>query len=170
MYILSMKQINTKEDLFFSDVASPEQREAMKQFNQFLYETHKSSFYTRKTETYKERDEHGNYVFTVKVSIFKTIEQARKYFNSSINSLEPIRLQTRDWNQAHKILTKVEIINNIDGTISKQLSNCLENTCERFGGKCDENNGCSTVTFAKEYKSKIFPIKVISVSGAPDRT
>lgn len=159
MFILSTKQINTKEDLFFGDVAD---KEKLRQFKEHLFNTNKSYFYRLSVEITKERDEYNNFVFHTKLGLFKTLNQARDYFNQMTDSEEPIRLQSREWNQQHQILSKAEIINLYDNSRTSLLD-CVENVCERFGGKCDENNGCSTVTFAKEYSKskKPFPIKVV---------
>ena len=165
MYILLQKQINTQEDLFFSDAVDHADKLKIKQFNELLHSEHKNSFFRHQISSYKSKDEYGNFVYNVETSIFKTVEQARAYFNALTNSQEEIRLKTRDWNQQHKILTNVEILNITDRKSVKELSNCLTNTCERFGGKCNEETGCSTVPFAKEYAAskKQFPIKVVSI-------
>lgn len=155
MFILSMKQINTKEDSFFAYV---EDKEQMRQFRENLLTINKNLFHKYEYSTTKERDEHNNFVLHIKLGLFKTSNQARDYFNQMTNSQEPIRLQARAWNQQNKILSKAEIINLSDNSTTN-LIDCIENVCERFGGKCDENNGCSTVPFAKEYK--LFRIKQI---------
>jgi hypothetical protein len=160
MFILSTKQINTKQDFFFGDV---EDKQKSRQFREHLFNLNKHYFYEYEYSTTKERDEYNNFVSHTKFGLFKTSNEARDYFNQMTNSQEPIRLEARAWNQENKILSKAAIINLSDNsTIS--LLDCVQNVCERFKGNCNENNGCSTVTFAKEYAKsiKLFPIKTIS--------
>ena len=158
MFILSTKQINTKQNLFFGDVADKEQSHI---FKNKLINKNKYYFTNLINETTREKDEENNFVFHTKLGYFKTIELARDYFNQQTDSTDLIRLASREWNQKNQILSKAEIIDVKTGK-TLQILNCLENVCERFGGTCDEHNGCSTVTFAKEYKNKKqFPIKVV---------
>ena len=160
MFILSTKQINTKENVFFSDSAD---RQKVRAFTENLFTANKNYFFKYQQFITKEIDEEKNFVFHTKIGIFKTLNQAIDYFNQLTESQEPIRLEAREWNQHNKILSKVEVLNIITGLPVRQLTNCLTNTCERFAGKCDETNGCSTVPFAKEYANsrKPFPIKVV---------
>ena len=160
MYILSMKLINTKEDVFHRDIGDVQE---MNKLMQDLLIKNKKYFFKHKLEVTRERDEEDNYVLHTKLGIFKTVTYARDFFVEITDSAELIRGEARAWNQQNKILTKVEVINIIDNSSVRQLLNCLTNTCERFGGKCDETNGCSTVLFAKEYANsrKPFPIKVV---------
>jgi hypothetical protein len=156
MFILSTKQINTKQDFFFGDV---EDKQKSRQFREHLFNLNKHYFHKYEYSTTKEHDEYNNFVSHTKFGLFKTADQARDYFNQMTNSQEPIRLEARAWNQENKILSKAVIINLSDNS-TINLLDCVENVCERFGGKCHENNGCSTVSFAKEYK--LFRIKQIS--------
>ncbi len=160
MYLLSMKLINTKEDLFHRDVGDVQE---MNTLMQNLLIENKKYFFKHKLEVTRERDEEDNYVLHTKLGIFKTVTYARDFFVDYVDSTELIRDEARVWNQHNKILSKVEVINIITGLPVRQLTNCLTNTCERFAGKCDETNGCSTVPFAKEYANsrKPFPIKVV---------
>ena len=159
MYILSFKSINTKEDLFHRDVADFNN---LNSFMNSLLNNNKNLFFRTQIETTRERDEDNNYVLHTKIGIFKTIQSARSFFNLMTESTDPIRIESRNWNQSNKILSKAEIkdLNNI---VVKNLLDCIANTCERFGGICNETNGCSTVPFAKEYakNKKPFPIKVL---------
>jgi hypothetical protein len=158
MFILSMKQINTKEDLFFGDVADKEQ---LRKFKEHLFNVNKDLFFRYQQEITKERDEDNNFILHTKLGIFKTLQNARDYFNQMTDSQESIRLESRAWNQQHQILSKTEIID-LSNNSKTMLLNCVENVCERFGGKCNEETGCSTVPFAREYKNKKqFPIKVV---------
>lgn len=159
MFILSIKAINTKEDSFFSDFAD---KQKLHVFMDSLFELNSSSFFIKSIEFKRERDEDNNYVSNANYGIFKTIEQARSFFIQLTESVNPIRLEFRDWNQKNKILSKAEIIDASTKKPVRELLNCVANTCERFGGVCNETNGCSTVPFAKEYKNKKpFPIKVV---------
>ena len=153
-----MKQINTKEDSFFGDYA---EHQKILSFNENLFTANKNYFFKYQQQIAREIDEENNFVFHTKLGIFKTLNQARDYFNQMTDSQEPIRLESREWNQQNQILSKAVIINLYNNEITSLLD-CLENVCERFGGVCNETNGCSTVPFAKEYKNKKpFPIKVV---------
>ena len=160
MFILSLKAINTKEDSFHRDFADEEKLRA---FMQSLFELNKNSFFKHFIESSRERDEDNNYVMHNKIGIFKTELQAKSFFDQLTNSEDPVRIESREWNQQHEILSKANIIDVKTNTSIRELLNCLSNTCERFGGKCDETNGCSTVPFAREYtkNKKPFPIKVM---------
>ena len=160
MFILSLKAINTKENSFFPDFGD---KEKLRVFMNSLFELNSSSFFKRTIEFARQRDEDNNYVLNARYGIFKTVDDARSFFNQLTESENPIRVEFRDWNQKNKILSKAEIIDIKTNKPVKELLNCISNTCERFGGKCDETNGCSTVPFAKEYakNKKPFPIKVM---------
>ena len=155
-----MKLINTTEDLFHRDIGD---ESALTDFMKNIINQNKTHIFKLQIDVTRERDEDNNYVLHTKVGIFKSIESARKLFVDITDSQEPIRQEARAWNQQHKILTKAEIVNVIDRKPVRQLLNCLTATCERFGGKCNEETGCSTVTFAQEYvrNKKPFPIKVM---------
>jgi len=158
MFILSMKQINTKEDLFFGDSADKRQ---LRQFKDYLFNANEDLFFRYEQEMTRERDEDNNFVFHTKLGVFKTLQNARDYFKQMTDSQESIRLASRAWNQQHQILSKTEIIDLSDNS-KTMLLDCLENVCERFGGKCNEETGCSTVPFARAYKNKKqFPVKVV---------
>lgn len=156
MFILQMNLINTKENKFFQDTTND-----MPQFLESLIQKHNKSFFRKEVRFYRLK-ENDTFVLRTNIGIFKSVESARQFFIDLTDSEEEIRLKARSWNQENKILTRVEVINIIDNKSIRQLLNCLIGTCERFGGTCDEHNGCSTVTFAKEYQNKKqFPIKVV---------
>ena len=158
MFILSMKQINTREDFFFGDTAD---KQKLMQFQTNLMALNHHYFVSNYVEVSKERDEHNNFVFHKKQGVFKTLNYAREYFNQLTDSQDPIRLESRAWNQQHQILSKTVIID-LSNNEETSLLDCLENVCERFGGKCNEETGCSTVPFANQYarSKKLFPIKL----------
>ena len=144
--------------MFFGDVADKQQ---LQFFKHKLISKNTSYFQEVFNEVTREKDEENNFVLHTKLGYFKTVELARDYFNQQTDSTDLIRLASREWNQKNQILSKAEIIDVQTGK-TLQILNCLENVCERFGGTCDEHNGCSTVTFAKEYQNKKqFPIKVV---------
>lgn len=144
--------------MFFGDIADKQQ---LHFFRHKLISKNNSYFQELFSEITREIDEEHNFVLHTKLGYFKTVELARDYFNQQTDSTDPIRLASREWNQQNQILSKAEIIDVRTGK-PLQILNCLENICERFGGTCDEQNGCSTVTFAKEYQNKKqFPIKVV---------
>jgi hypothetical protein len=153
-----MKQINIKEDFFFGDVAD---KEKFMQFQTNLIALNQHYFLSNCIEVSKERDEHDNFVFHKKQGVFKTLNYARDYFNQLTDSPDPVRLESRAWNQQHQILSKAVIID-LSNNEEISLLNCLENVCERFGGKCNEETGCSTVPFANQYarSKKLFPIRL----------
>jgi hypothetical protein len=149
MYILSIKQTNLKEDVFFAD--EPNNAISAKKFNNLLYEQHKELFDSYQIQVSREIDKNGHFVFHRQVGYFKTAQNARDYFNIHTNSAHEIRQSMRTWNQDRNILSSAEIVD-LDNNSKTLLLDCLQKVCERFGGQCS-TSGCSTVHFVERFKS-----------------
>jgi hypothetical protein len=149
MYILSIRQTNIKEDVFFAD--NPDNATLSRKFNDLLYEQNKELFHSYQIRVLREVDENGHFVYHRQIGYFNTAQNARDYFNIHTNSNEKIRLLSREWNQSRNILSAAEIVD-LDTNSKTLLLDCLQKVCERFGGQCS-TSGCSTVHFVERFKS-----------------
>jgi len=162
MYTLSLKQTNTKENVFFGD--NPNNEVHLKKFFNFIYKKNKHLFSSYYSEVTREVDANGYFVHHKKIGYFNTEQDAREYFNIFSNYRKEIRILSREWNQQRRILSTAEITNCFDIKRPIILLDCLQRVCERYGGQCHDS-GCSTVYFVEQFKINILNKNLVSPPG-----
>ncbi len=166
MYTLSIKQINTEEDVFFGD--NPNNRILLTKFENLLHRRNQHLFADYCVNKTREVNQDGHFVFHRKIGNFKTQQDAKEYFNIYTDSRKEIRILSREWNQNRRVLSTAEI--NVVGTDTKiVLLDCLKSVCERFGGQCS-TSGCSTVHFVEQFKLYNLSTKLVGLVGLEPTT
>jgi hypothetical protein len=158
MYILKIEAINHFNDIFFGDTVHYNSEKA----DESLFKSvslNPSVFVNEQLFTRSERItdlDHWkqiNYFY-----YFNSVASTEKFALHINTDTSEYRLLIRSWNQSNNILLKF-YVTDIDGNIVKVLTDCEQQTCLRFGGKCSTETGCSTQEYAASLKYKtIIPI------------
>ena len=148
-YILELNHINPNENLFFQTSSDPEHLARYKEYITPILKKHKAKGTWTNTDAYENRVikyiQRSGTVWQRNILIyhFVSIDSATEFFQDLIADGTEYRRLLRDWQQEHRILAEVNILDKAKNVI-EVIHACQTHKCMRFGSCPTENSGCAT--------------------------